>query len=162
MSRKIEIGNSWYSGVLRNTFLFRFEPKPTETSSCFGNVSVCFVKLWNFLFRILNRNKMEPKQTQTGQNEDQQRNKGTTQEKKKKVEEQWVELCYYSCIASKVVSFGSTKTLKLAVSQFQETSETSLFVSDSVKLVSVLFIWNELRRTPTHVSEFVSSQLFRI
>jgi hypothetical protein len=83
---------------------------------------------------------MEPKQTQTGQNEDQQRNKGTTQEKKKKVEEQWVELCYYSCIASKVVSFGSTKTLKLAVSQFQETSETSLFVSDSVKLVSVLFI----------------------
>jgi hypothetical protein len=82
---------------------------------------------------------MEPKQTQTGQNEDQQRNKGTTQEKKK-VEEQWVELCYYSCMALKVVSFGSTRTLKLAVSQFQETSETSLFVSDNVKLVSVLLI----------------------
>jgi hypothetical protein len=44
-----------------------------------------------------------------------------------------VEFFYYSRFASKVVSFGSTKTLKLAVSQFQETSETSLFVSDSVK-----------------------------
>jgi hypothetical protein len=30
-------------------------------------------------------------------------------EKMKKVGEQWVELCYYSCFASRVVGFGSTK-----------------------------------------------------
>ncbi len=34
---------------------------------------------------------------------------------------------------SKVVSFGSTETPKLAVSLFHETTETNLFVSDSVK-----------------------------
>jgi hypothetical protein len=35
--------------------------------------------------------------------------------------------------ASKVVSFSSTETHKLAVSLFHETTKTSLFVFDSVK-----------------------------
>jgi hypothetical protein len=35
--------------------------------------------------------------------------------------------------ASKVVSFSSTETHKLAVSLFHETTKTSLFVLDSVK-----------------------------
>ncbi len=39
----------------------------------------------------------------------------------------------FSCFESKVVRFGSTGTLKLAVLLFRETTETSLFVSDSVK-----------------------------
>jgi hypothetical protein len=51
--------------------LFRFEPKPIETPSCFGHVSVCFVKLRNF-FSDPELKKVEPKQTETGQNKDQQ------------------------------------------------------------------------------------------
>ncbi len=48
--------------------------------------------------------------------------------KNEKVGAQWVKLCYYICFASKVVSFVSNETPKLAVSLFRETSETSLFV----------------------------------
>ncbi len=59
---------------------------------------------------------------------------------------------HYSCFASKVVSFSSIETSKLAVSLFRETTEINLFVSDSVEtsfgLVSVLSIWTEFRRTP--------------
>jgi hypothetical protein len=88
---------------------------------------------------------VKPKQTEVGQNEDQQgkkdkseRNKakqsGTNRVKTKKVGELWVGLCCYSCFTSKVVSFDSTETLKPAVSLFCETTETSLFVSDSVKI----------------------------
>jgi hypothetical protein len=42
-------------------------------------------------------------------------------------------LCYYSCFASKVVRFSFPKPLKIAISLFPETSETNLFVSDSVE-----------------------------
>jgi hypothetical protein len=38
-----------------------------------------------------------------------------------------LRFCVYSCFASKVISFGSTKTLKLVVSVFRETTETNLF-----------------------------------
>ncbi len=41
-------------------------------------------------------------------------------------------LCHHSCFAPKAVSFVSIETPKLAVSLFRETSETSLFVTDSV------------------------------
>jgi hypothetical protein len=47
--------------------------------------------------------------------------------------EQWVELCYYSCFTSQVVSFGSTKTSKLAVSLFRETTEISPVKSSLVR-----------------------------
>jgi hypothetical protein len=46
--------------------------------------------------------------------------------------EQWVEFSYYSCLASKFVSFG-TETPKQAVSLFRDTTETNPFVSDSVE-----------------------------
>jgi hypothetical protein len=52
------------------------------------------------------------------------------------MEEQWVELSYYSCFASnasKFVSFSSTETPKQAVSLFRDTTETNPFVSDSVE-----------------------------
>ncbi len=42
-------------------------------------------------------------------------------------------LCHYSCLAPKVFRFGSTDALKLAVSLFRETTETNLFVSDSIE-----------------------------
>ncbi len=44
-----------------------------------------------------------------------------------------MELCYYNCFSSKVVSLGSTETPKLAVLLCHETTETNLFVSDSVE-----------------------------
>ncbi len=40
-----------YKGVpSKHFFLFRFEPKLTETLNCYGDVSVCFLKLENFCF----------------------------------------------------------------------------------------------------------------
>ncbi len=42
-------------------------------------------------------------------------------------------VCYYSYFTSKVVGFGSTKTLKLADLLFRETTKTNLFVQDSVE-----------------------------
>ncbi len=75
-----------------------------------------------------------------------------TREKKKKVREQWVRLCCYSCFASKFVSFVSTETPKLAVSLFREAIETNLFVLDSVKTsfcsIVVCFFINRFRGTP--------------
>ncbi len=47
-------------------------------------------------------------------------------------------MCHYSCFAFRVVSFGLAKTSKLSVLPFRETTETNLFVSDSVKVISVL------------------------
>ncbi len=41
---------------------------------------------------------------------------------------------HYSCFASKGVSFGWTKTPKLAVSLFRETTKTNLLVLNSVKI----------------------------
>jgi hypothetical protein len=43
-------------------------------------------------------------------------------------------LCYYSCLLS-TVAFGSTKTPKLGVLLFSNTTETNLFVSDSVETI---------------------------
>jgi hypothetical protein len=87
---------------------------------------------------------VEPKQTETGQNEDQEEKKRqirtkqrkkseTNRVKSKKVENCGWDCIFFSCFASKVVCFGLTETPKLTVSLFRETTETSLFILDSVK-----------------------------
>ncbi len=43
-------------------------------------------------------------------------------------------MCCHSCFGSKVVSFGSAETPKLAVLLFRETAEANLLVSDSVEM----------------------------
>jgi hypothetical protein len=68
---------------------------------------------------------VEPKQTKrnkTGQNEDQQGQKRLITAKQ----------CNNASFTSKVVINSLTKTPKLAVLLFRETTETNLFVSDSV------------------------------
>jgi hypothetical protein len=76
--------------------------------------------------------------------------------------EQWVEFCYSSCFASKVVSFDSTKTMKLTFFLFCKTTEASLFVSDNVKtsfvLVLVRWIRTEFYKRPYHVRKGGKSQ----
>jgi hypothetical protein len=49
----------------------------------------------------------------------------------------WI-LCYYCCFASKVISFGSTETPKVAVLLFHETTQLTSLFWIMLKLVSVL------------------------
>jgi hypothetical protein len=42
-------------------------------------------------------------------------------------------LCFYNCLISRIASFSSIETSKLAVSLFCEIIKTNLFVLDSVK-----------------------------
>jgi hypothetical protein len=79
---------------------------------------------------------MEPKQNKTDQNEDQQSKKDKSRGKQSKTKLNRVK----TKLASKVVNFYSTQKSETSCFTISRNNQASLFVSDNVKLVSVLSI----------------------
>jgi hypothetical protein len=61
---------------------------------------------------------MKINKAQKDESEQNKAKQSETKQVKTKNGDQWAGLCYYSCLASNVVSFDSTETPKLAVLLF--------------------------------------------
>jgi hypothetical protein len=124
------------------------------------------------LFRILNHNKAEPKQNETGQNEDQGDQQGKKRQIRAKQSEtnrvkmkEWRNSRWNTVITvvsyQKVLVSVQPKLRNQLFRYFPKQPKLASLFRMVSKLVSVLSIGTEFRRT-SYVSEFVSSQLFRI
>ncbi len=91
--------------VLRNPFFVSVRPKQTETPSCVGCVSVCFVNLYNFCFGSWTETKWnwnKPNRPKWGSTGQQNQIKAKQREKINKKQKK-VRLCYYNASCPKLL-----------------------------------------------------------